>query len=136
MDCTVNGPLPSTNSISSDNKSDNNNSSSFGEFKVTVDQRTEALFVPSFFWHEVLSAPGPPHTFQNTFQNTFSDNIRGGSNSNSNNESTRSVQLNVALNYWFAPLYAKEFPCARCRKQLNPKYRQILESLFAQGLIT
>ena len=67
----------------------------------------DALYVPSFWWHEVYSSPGPLQSFRG-------DNIR----------------LNAAINYWFEPLYYKEFPCVECSKHLNKKYDPILEQLF------
>lgn len=107
MDCTVNGVRSESNT---------HNDQEYAQPGSTDHQAVEALFVPSFFWHEVLSAPGSVHSFKKA-------------------NKSRSTRLNVALNYWFAPLYEKEFPCAECRKQLNPLYRHVLESLFAQGLI-
>lgn len=67
----------------------------------------EALYVPSFWWHEVHSSPGPSKEFQGD-----------------------SIQLNAAINYWFEPLYNKEFPCAECSKRLNRRYESKLEQLF------
>ena len=67
----------------------------------------DALFVPSFWWHEVVSTPGPSQTFQE-----------------------KKIRLNAAINYWFEPLYTKEFPCAECSKHLNMKYRTKLKSIF------
>lgn len=60
----------------------------------------EALFVPSYWWHEVRSEPS-------------------------------SVDLNVAINYWFPPLYTKEFPCTECVKAFNHRvYRDSAEAYF------
>jgi len=133
MDCTVNGATPSTSSRSrsseeefdsrNNDSNDNNTRATANPCNSTDYQLAEALFVPSYFWHEVLSAPGPSHSFPHTSTHKIE-------------KSTRNLQLNVALNYWFAPLYDKEFPCAKCRKKLNPQYRHILETLFAQKLIT
>jgi hypothetical protein len=40
------------------------------------------------------------------------------------------MRLNVAVNYWFAPLFEKEFPCAECRKKINvEEYGDVLQRL-------
>ena len=45
-------------------------------------------------------------------------------------EGEREMRLNVAINYWFAPLFEKEFPCAECRKKVNMKeYGDVLRRL-------
>ena len=67
----------------------------------------DALFVPSFWWHEVYSSPGPSQSYRGDY-----------------------IQLNAAINYWFEPLYTKEFPCAKCSKHLNKKYGIKLNHLF------
>lgn len=75
----------------------------------------EALFVPSFYWHEVTSTPGT---------------TAGESGFCSSSEVNRAdVEYNLAVNHWITPLYAKEFPCATCRKYINPTYRSVIEAL-------
>lgn len=76
--------------------------------ECTVDAGA-ALFVPSFWWHEVRSTPGPARSFRRG---------RGPENR---------LRVNVAVNFWFAPLFDKEFPCSTCRKTFNPKYRAVIE---------
>ena len=67
----------------------------------------EALFVPSFWWHEVKSAPSATaHKFQ---QEDYEVEI----------------PLNVAINYWFDPLFDKEFPCVDCKKKFNLDYLNV-----------
>jgi hypothetical protein len=34
-------------------------------------------------------------------------------------KSKQKTAYNMAINYWFAPLYQKEFPCPVCRKYFN-----------------
>mmetsp|Transcript_26049 Transcript_26049/g.56630 ORF Transcript_26049/g.56630 Transcript_26049/m.56630 type:complete len:536 (-) Transcript_26049:1237-2844(-) len=58
------------------------------------------LYLPSFWWHHVVSEPG-----------TQADDEH---------------PLNLALNYWFSPLFTKEFPCQNCKLKLNPKYLDTL----------
>ena len=60
----------------------------------------EALFVPSYWWHEVKSHPSD-------------------------------AGLNMAINYWFPPLYTKEFPCTECTKVFNHRvYREVVEASY------
>ena len=56
-------------------------------------EANEALFVPSFWWHEVASTPGQERL--------------GG------------MPYNFAVNVWWAPLFDKEFPCPSCPKSPN-----------------
>merc|ERR1712146_448176 len=60
----------------------------------------EAIYVPSFFWHEVTSIPGKK--VRNYHFNNY-------------------LHLNTALNFWFVPVFKKEFPCKYCRKKFNYK---------------
>jgi jumonji domain-containing protein 7 len=68
----------------------------------------DAIFVPSYWWHEVTSSPGPKQKF----------NKRS------------SIQLNAAVNFWFEPLYTKEFPCVTCLRQLNKAYIERVSDIF------
>ena len=79
-----------------------------------------ALFVPSFWWHEVQSHPG--------------DHLQFTANAGAHNGSGRdslaaNISLNVAVNFWFSPLFSKEFPCATCRKEFNKEYRKSIEAV-------
>lgn len=56
----------------------------------------EVLFMPAFWWHEVQSHPN------------------------------RNQGRNLAVNYWYEPFLTKEFPCAECPMDINPKYRHLL----------
>ena len=69
--------------------------------RPTMDCLVEAgsvLFVPSFWWHEVQSAPGPE--------------IGVG-------EKWATTPINVAVNLWFPPLFDKAFPCTECEREFN-----------------
>ena len=57
----------------------------------------DALFLPSFWWHEVVSQPDKDRKF------------------------------NLALNFWFEPFYKKEFPCANCNLDINPNYFRFID---------
>ncbi|RHY18066.1 hypothetical protein DYB25_004287 [Aphanomyces astaci] len=59
----------------------------------------DTLFVPSFWWHEVISTPATHEA------------------------------RNVAVNYWYKPLYTKDFPCKSCRVRFNLAYEHVLRSL-------
>ena len=76
----------------------------------------EALYVPSFFWHEVESEPG------------LSKRERGYDTDNLYSNYL-DAKLTVAVNYWFEPLYKKEFPCSVCRKYRNIAYYDKISSL-------
>ena len=65
------------------------------------------IYVPSFWWHEVTSTPGPRRRDGSVADGEF-------------------IQLNAAINRWFDPLYLKEFPCATCAKYVNKKYTDML----------
>ncbi|ETV98632.1 hypothetical protein H310_08749 [Aphanomyces invadans] len=59
----------------------------------------DTLFVPSFWWHEVRSTPAVHEP------------------------------RNVAVNYWYKPLYTKEFPCKTCPLRFNLAYEHVLQTL-------
>jgi peptidyl-lysine (3S)-dioxygenase / protease len=77
---------------------------------LTMDCRVnkgEALWLPSYWWHEVTSIPG---------------------------ENKNLSPLNIALNIWFDPLFQKEFPCKLCRKKkINQVYATVLMELLRNG---
>ena len=56
----------------------------------------EMLYLPSYWWHEVQSFPDLDEF------------------------------LNIAVNFWYEPFFAKEFPCADCPFEINPKYFDLL----------
>jgi hypothetical protein len=97
---------------------------------LTMDCRVDkgdAIWVPSYWWHEVQSYP--------------SSNISNGGDVSSARtsglNSRQNYPLNIAVNFWFAPLYEKEFPCATCKKDLlNQKYAEILKHLVEVGLLS
>jgi hypothetical protein len=151
-------------------------------------KRGQALFVPSFWWHEVHSKPGDPrqyepklshdytahqtkyqdkhtnkyanrhtniYTYKHTNKDDEEDSERAGSSDdgerNADDKSCKGlsthtctrvrphtdddmIRLNVALNYWFAPLFDKQFPCAECRKHLNPLYNDVVSRIY-RGLL-
>ena len=68
----------------------------------------EALFVPSYWWHEVASSPGH-------------EDVPGGGSS--------SIPYNFAVNVWWAPLFEKEFPCPSCSKR--PNYKTYMDTFQA-----
>ena len=70
----------------------------------------EALFVPSFWWHEVYSRP-------------------------STKAAADRSRLNIAVNFWYPPLYNKEFPCASCKKNFNSDYSSLVRSAAQKGLL-
>jgi jumonji domain-containing protein 7 len=101
----------------------------------------QALYVPSFWWHEVYSSRGVNRSLENLrpcwtaqqpismspkeiYESALRINNYGGKNVAQN------FQLNAAVNFWFPPLFNKEFPCASCRKKLNRFYRIPLEIMF------
>ena len=66
-------------------------------------RETDALYLPSFWWHEVVSAPN------------------------------RDDSVNLAVNFWYHPFRTKEFPCAKCPLELNEgRYSHLLQQLFFQ----
>ena len=44
---------------------------------------------------------------------------------------TPTLQMNLAVNYWFDPLFDKRFPCSTCRKFFNGLYRDTFERVIA-----
>lgn len=79
----------------------------------------DALWLPSYWWHEVTSSPGPTRHFSVEDEQKDSD----------------AVKLNVAINFWYAPLYEKEFPCKECKKKINRKYFSVLKRMVQEGLL-
>jgi hypothetical protein len=48
------------------------------------------------------------------------------------NNRKEKIKFNAAVNYWFTPLFQKEFPCATCRKYIDlGEYSEILTSLYS-----
>lgn len=85
----------------------------------------DALWVPSYWWHEVQSYPS---------LNTESGKDRC---TNSSISCRDTFPLNVAVNFWFEPLYKKEFPCASCTKHLlNQKYAKVLQHMLSMHLLS
>jgi jumonji domain-containing protein 7 len=82
-----------------------------------------AIFVPSFWWHEVESHPGEKQHFVEE-----DDGLRGGGMQNPDGVEVikHNFSLNAAVNFWFDPVFSKEFPCATCRKYLSPDYRKFV----------
>lgn len=65
----------------------------------------DVIFIPAYHWHHVISKPQP------------------------NKEKRR----NIAVNFWFKPLFSKLFPCSTCRRTLNLKdYNQFFEDHFLE----
>ncbi|XP_023931467.1 jmjC domain-containing protein 7 [Lingula anatina] len=56
----------------------------------------EVLFMPAYWWHEVMSSPG------------------------------QQDHRNLAVNFWYEPFFTKEFPCAECSLDVNPFYHHLL----------
>jgi hypothetical protein len=68
----------------------------------------DALWLPSFWWHEVTSFPGA--------------------------QVDQLSPLNIAINLWFDPLFRKEFPCKECDKnKINQEYGPLLRRLSREG---
>lgn len=96
------------------------------EFVDCTVREGEALYVPSFFWHEVASTPSEPRSSYRRSSGGDVDVDGDGSIG----DGWDGLRLNVAINYWFAPLFTKDFPCAECRKKFNHElYREVLEAL-------
>lgn len=69
----------------------------------------EAIWIPSFWWHEVTSIPGSRNP---------------------------EVPLNVAVNLWFDPLFRKEFPCKSCtQRRINQVYTSLIRQLVRNHVI-
>ena len=68
-------------------------------------ERGEFLFLPSGWWHEVQSYP-------------------------EKNES-----INIALSFWFEPLYKKKDLCQTCPLEFNPFYRHLLWLKFCKSTL-
>ncbi len=70
----------------------------------------------SFWWHEVESVPSEhEHAMP-----VHSRKHYGADRLTAANASV--VRLNVAINYWFEPLFTKQFPCKTCSKAFNLDY--------------
>lgn len=67
-----------------------------------------AIFVPSGWWHEVQSHTGPEISVADDAATT----------------------LNVAINFWFPPLFEKAFPCSECKRELSREYADTVKSFF------
>jgi peptidyl-lysine (3S)-dioxygenase / protease len=60
----------------------------------------DALFLPAHWWHEVTSSPDPRPPWLHP--------------------------RNVAINYWYAPVWTKPYPCATCPLALAPEYEDVV----------
>ncbi|XP_062507800.1 bifunctional peptidase and (3S)-lysyl hydroxylase Jmjd7-like [Corticium candelabrum] len=56
----------------------------------------DVLYMPAFWWHEVQSTPD------------------------------QKEKRNMAVNYWYEPFLTKEFPCPKCKLDINKHYRNLL----------
>lgn len=81
---------------------------------VCVAEPGEAVWLPSYWWHEVLSEPGTAIPFQ-----TLHDAGRYSAKLKGINGSERA--FSAAVNFWFEPFHTKNFPCPKCRFELNGK---------------
>jgi jumonji domain-containing protein 7 len=59
----------------------------------------DVLYLPAFWWHQVASSPS----------------------------CNASKPRNLAVNYWFAPFWHSEFPCAECAFDVNRRYDAVLD---------
>ena len=109
-------------------------------FMDCVVKSGQAIFIPSFYWHEVTSSPSQamPFSSPSSVGPSVADKNQcdHGSSCNNIQGEYSEISYNLAVNHWFAPLYDKEFPCATCRKKLNPAYRKQLETLFHNKMLT
>lgn len=74
----------------------------------------DAIFVPAYYWHEVISYPFPEEEEEEKKKESDSE----------------LDTFNVAVNVWFEPLFMKEFPCSECQRSLNPVYHQAFTEHF------
>ena len=98
----------------------------------------EAIFLPSFFWHEVTSHPGNEINLNSTMKYHESSSVLSESKfeytlplagkpddrtskmmTTTTTSAVEKLRLNMAINYWFDPYFNKEFPCKSCRKKFN-----------------
>ncbi|CAE7581388.1 unnamed protein product [Symbiodinium microadriaticum] len=101
-----------------------------------VVEKGDALWVPSFWWHEVKSYPGDTNAYRTDPLSPEADAADKDDLSRNVITSGSLYPLNIAVNFWFAPLYDKEFPCASCKKsKLNQKYADVLRDLTASNLL-
>lgn len=85
-------------------------------------KKGEALWLPSFWWHEVQSIPTESNINTNTTNQTIIQNIP--------------LNMNIAINFWFSPLYEKSFPCKSCKKEkFNQIYSKILKQIMKEDLL-
>ncbi|OQR96007.1 hypothetical protein THRCLA_07404 [Thraustotheca clavata] len=59
----------------------------------------DALYLPAYWWHEVRSYPA------------------------------KGDHRNVAVNFWYTPVYDKSFPCKTCKLQFNVDYLNLLNEV-------
>jgi hypothetical protein len=92
----------------------------------------------------VISSPGPDRIYSQTRNKKQRNRSTGDdiqlkneiiyniTNFRNNNRKQEEIKFNAAVNYWFTPLFQKEFPCATCRKYINlGEYNEILSSLYS-----
>jgi hypothetical protein len=127
---------------SSGGPDDSKRSPHYGTVACTV-REGEALFVPSYWWHEVQSQPAQEEVKIDLNTDTDEDTDmdsgeRGGEkdgatgNTVATGAAASGLSLNVAVNFWFPPLFSKEFPCTECAKTFNYNvYAEALPTLCA-----
>ena len=73
----------------------------------------DALYIPSFWWHEVQSST-------QRRRKPLSDNDSIASTVVAvATIPLAEAQLNIAVNYWYKPFFRKEFPCPECKMKVN-----------------
>jgi len=86
----------------------------------------DMLYLPAFWWHEVQSKPPTaPTTITSKCERT-----------REKEEECQpfSISLNIAINFWYNPLYQKEFPCNDCPLYYNYNdYQDILQKFSSSS---
>ena len=140
-------PTETNSNCNSNSASDGNRHRQFSRYPKargvnTMDctvHKGDALWVPSFWWHEVQSYPEGSSLKDATTATHRNGMAESAAHTGSADDQTvpSFYPLNIAVNFWFAPLYDKEYPCATCRKtKLNQKYADILKDLIALGRLS
>ena len=93
----------------------------------------DALFLPAFWWHEVESLPVGLHRNRTVSSSAGAGDSAGagagaGGGAGASDGAGGGSRV-LATNFWFEPLWRKDFPCAACRVGVSAAYEPHLRDL-------
>lgn len=103
----------------------------FPAFESTLDEWMlcdarpgEAMYIPSYWWHEPESIP--------QLDERTADGAPRFGDEDAANAGGMHPGINVAVNFWYEPFFTKPAPCPTCAFEVAPRYHDVVERLLGQ----